>query len=433
MLTGTESNQSAKYTPYLRYKSGHPKWIPEIPSDWDIKRIKHLARLRYGLGEPPAQIEGGVPFIRATDVERGKINPEKIVRVDPDGVPWSRDPELKANDILVVRSGAYTGDSAIVPPEWEGSIAGYDMVVRASQANPKFLAYCFLARFMLEGQIYLAKDRAAQPHLNAEELGNMVVAEPSTDEQDAIVRFLDRETAKIDELIGKKRRLIELLKEKRTAIISHAVTKGLDPNAPMKDSGIDWLGEVPAHWDVNKVGWVFQNLDHRRIPLSAEVRGGLEKIYPYYGASGIIDHVDDYLFDETLILVAEDGANLYSRSTPLAFIAAGQYWVNNHAHILRPRFGNLNYWEAVLQTYDYTPLITGAAQPKLTSDRLKNIGVPTPPADEQDEIAVYISTENDRIDLLSGSVESAVEKLLEFRSALISDAVTGKIYVRELV
>ncbi len=101
------------------------------------------------------------------------------------------------------------------------------------------------------------------------------------------------------------------------------------------------------------------------IPLAAIDRADVEKIYPYYGASGVIDYVDNYIFSETLILVAEDGANLLSRSTPLAFLAKGKYWVNNHAHILKPIDGDIRYWVAALQIFDYMPLVTGAAQPKL--------------------------------------------------------------------
>ena len=164
--------------------------------------------------------------------------------------------------------------------------------------------------------------------------------------------------------------------------------------------------------------------------MAGEERASLDKIYPYYGASGIIDHVDNFLFDDTLILVAEDGANLLSRSTPLAFLAAGKYWVNNHAHILKPVDGDIRYWAAVLQTHDYTPLITGAAQPKLTSERLSGIRLPRPPDDEQRAIANFLHAETARIDQMVGKVEIAIERLQEYRTALITAAVTGEIDVR---
>jgi type I restriction enzyme S subunit len=157
----------------------------------------------------------------------------------------------------------------------------------------------------------------------------------------------------------------------------------------------------------------------------------MEKTYPYYGASGIIDLVEDYIFSETLILVAEDGANLLSRSTPLAFLASGKYWVNNHAHILKPLGGDIRYWVAVLQTFEYTPLVTGAAQPKLTSERLGSIKLPKPPVAEQIAIAEFLDCETAKLDLMMAKVEAAIGKLQEYRTALITAAVTGKIDVRK--
>ncbi len=197
-----------------------------------------------------------------------------------------------------------------------------------------------------------------------------------------------------------------------------------------KPSGVEWHGEVPEHWEVVRVRHCFQNLDHRRFPVSGEDHSSLEKIYPYYGASGIIDYVDEYLFGETLILVAEDGANLLSRSTPLAFLATGKYWVNNHAHILKPVFGDIRYWLGVPQAYDCTPLVTGAAQPKLTSERLGSIALPQPPSGEQRAIANFLNRETAKTDTLVSKVETAIERLQEYRTALITAAVTGKIDVR---
>ena len=240
--------------------------------------------------------------------------------------------------------------------------------------------------------------------------------------------------------MAKKRRLIALLGEKRTALISRTVIRGLpadaarefglEPHTGFKDSGIEWLGEVPEGWEVVPLRYAFLNQDYRRIPLAGVDRADMEKKYPYYGASGVIDHVEDYIFDETLILVAEDGANLLSRSTPLAFLATGKYWVNNHAHILKPISGDIGYWVAVLQTFDYTPLITGAAQPKLTADRLGGIILPKPPEPEQTAIAAYLDRETATIDQLVAKVEAAIARLLEYRTALITAAVTGKIDVR---
>lgn len=288
----------------------------------------------------------------------------------------------------------------------------------------------YLQRRTVRVESDLATAGISYPAINPSDLVSLAVPIPSLDEQRAIAAFLDRETARIDELIAKKQRLIELLAEKRTALISHAVTKGLNPDAPMKDSGVEWIRSIPEHWDVRRLKFAFHFLNNMRVPISGEERASMAKEYPYYGASGIIDHVDGYIFDEPLILVAEDGANLYSRSSPLAFIVRGQYWVNNHAHILRPDSGPITYWEAVLQTVEYDPWVTGSAQPKLTKENLGEIPLPLPPLQEQNRIARFIEAAEAGPLPLVDRIRNAVEHLREYRSALISAAVTGKIDVR---
>lgn len=214
--------------PNAKMKDFGIEWLGEMPEHWEVRRVKYIARIKYGLGEPPERLEDGLPFIRATDIHRGKINSEAIQRVDPQDIPWSRDPELRANDILVVRSGAYTGDSAIVPEEWAGAIAGYDMVLRVTGPVPRFVAYVLLGKYLLDGQIYLERKRAAQPHLNAEELGAFLILLPPCIEQEEIVSYLDREIGRIDALIDKVKKSIDLLGEYRTALISAAVTGKID-------------------------------------------------------------------------------------------------------------------------------------------------------------------------------------------------------------
>lgn len=200
----------------------------DIPAHWDVKRLKFVGKTRYGLGEPPQKLDGGLPFIRATDIYRGEIDGSKVQTVDPDYVPWSRNPNLKAKDILVVRSGAYTGDSAIVPAIWEGSIAGYDMVYTTEGALPEYIAFNLLSKHVLNGQIYLAKNRAAQPHLNAEELGNVVIALPPPEEQVEVVAYIEEETKRLAIQCDLVNSVVERLLEYRSSMITNAVTGKID-------------------------------------------------------------------------------------------------------------------------------------------------------------------------------------------------------------
>ena len=153
--------------------------------------------------------------------------------------------------------------------------------------------------------------------------------------------------------------------------------------------------------------------------------------YDYYGASGVIDRVDDYLFDDEPVLIAEDGANLVLRNLPLAIVARGKFWVNNHAHILKPRRGNLEYLSAVMEGLNYTQWISGAAQPKLTQDRFMSIAIAVPPRRKQDEIIGTVTEETSSLRHAIARARRQIELLQEYRTRLIADVVTGKLDVRE--
>ena len=204
------------------------EWIGAIPAGWETTTIKWISEITYGLSQPPAELENGIPFLRATNISRGQILEAGMKYVDPEDVPEQREALLESGDLLVVRSGAYTGDSAIVSNKYDGSVAGYDMIVRVREGfSSKYLAYCFL-REAFGNQVIMHSSRAAQPHLNAEELGSFSVPVPPISKQRAIAEYLDQETEQIDTLIEKVRDGIARLKEYRTALISAAVTGRID-------------------------------------------------------------------------------------------------------------------------------------------------------------------------------------------------------------
>ena len=199
----------------------------------------------------------------------------------------------------------------------------------------------------------------------------------------------------------------------------------------LKPSGVEWLGDVPEHWEVSRIKNEFFSLNHQRIPLSATERGAMSiRRYDYYGASGVIDKVDNYLFNDELLLIAEDGANLVLRNLPLAIIARGKFWVNNHAHILKPKRGNLEFLAGLLEGIDYTPWISGAAQPKLTQDRLMSIPIAVPTKEHQDSIMEQVSSETESIQTAINRARRQIALMEEYCTRLIADVVTGKIDVR---
>lgn len=220
--------QRPQCLPAKGWKDSGIEWLGEIPAHWEVKRLRHLVHIRYGLGQPPKQKFDGLPIIRATNVYRGSISSKNMIYVDPDDLPMDRNPILKVNDIIIVRSGAYTADSALITKEWEGSVTGYDIVVTPHSINPKLLAYSLLSNYMLQNQLFINRLRAAQPHLNAEEIGETFMLIPSRNEQNKIVEYLIEKLEEFDTLNTKTKKEIELLKEYKTALISEVVLGKVD-------------------------------------------------------------------------------------------------------------------------------------------------------------------------------------------------------------
>jgi type I restriction enzyme S subunit len=209
-------------------KDSGVEWLGEVPAHWQRSTIKRIATIRYGIGEPPRYQDSGTPLIRATNVDHGTLTPKGMVFVNPKDIPQKRIVWLKRDDILVVRSGAYTGDSAIVTEEYLPAIAGFDMVLRDISCNPMFLQLALLSSYVKGNQIDLEKMRAAQPHLNAEELGSCFLFLPPSEEQGEIVDRINNKTANLDALIEQATSTVGLLKERRSALVSAAVTGKID-------------------------------------------------------------------------------------------------------------------------------------------------------------------------------------------------------------
>jgi type I restriction enzyme S subunit len=411
------------------YRDSEVEWLGPIPAGWQTSRLRSLVEIKKRIAgvEGPDVLSITQRGIRVRDTESndGQLAESyaHYQLVEPGDFAMNHMDLLTGWVDVVEQNGVTSPDYRVFSLRNGNSISALFLLY--------ILQHCYTGRiFYAFGQ---GSSQLGRWRLSTDAFLDFRVPIPPVSEQSLIASFLDRETAKIDALVEEQQRLIELLKEKRQAVISHAVTKGLDPNAPMKDSGVEWLGEVPAHWEVTSLKRFARFRDGERIPLSAEDRGARTGVYPYYGASGIIDHIDNFIFSEDLVLVSEDGANLVNRSTPIAFVATGSYWVNNHAHILKPCDDHLNYWSECIEAVDLAPFVTGAAQPKLTAEALANLIVAVPPASsERRRIAAEIAAARDKYQPLIAQAEAAVTLLQERRAALISAAVTGKIDVRGL-
>ena len=191
-----------------------------------------------------------------------------------------------------------------------------------------------------------------------------------------------------------------------------------------KDSGIEWIGEIPEHWNLKRIKNICDNLDYLREPISAEHRSRNNPIYDYYGASGVIDKIDFYNVDDQVLLIGEDGANLVMRNLPLVYKAKGKFWVNNHAHILKPRNDNYDFCAYAFEAADYSLFITGSAQPKLSQENLGRIKIAIPPLPEQQSIATYLDQKCGEIEELIALHEEMITKLQSYKQSVITEAVT---------
>jgi len=428
-----------KYKPYPEYRNLGIEWLEEIPSHWEIKKLKHVS------------------FVKSSSVDKHSKEDEEPIRLcnytdvyNCDTILPGRDFmeatatrneiamfSLKKDDVIITKDSEDWRDIAVpsyVPADLPDIICGYHLALikpKPSAIIGRYLFWAFYAR-NINYQFAVASTGITRFGLGKHWLDTSLFLIPPIQEQQVIADFLDCETNRIEELIARKKRLIELLQEQRTALITHAVTRGINPDAPMKDSGVEWLGKVPAHWGVKKLKHVTRCLDGQRIPLNAEQRGKMQGEYPYWGANGIIDYVDSWLFDENLVLLGEDGAPFFEAGKTVSFLVRGKIWVNNHAHVLRPMESiNPKLLVYILNTVEYRSFIDGSTRDKLTQDDMRDIPIQFPPLSEQQAIADYLDQETARIDSLIGGINQAIKKLQEYRTVLITAAVTGKIDVRQ--
>lgn len=394
------------------------------PADWQANKLRNVLHVRKGMKNTGMQEDNllslsyGRIIRKDIDANEGLL-PESFETyqiVEPGNIVM-RLTDLQ-NDKRSIRQGLVTERGIIT--------SAYDALEIAKGHSPRFWAYTLLALDL--AKYYYSLGAGVRQSIKFADFPNDWIRTPSLETQKSIADFLDRETARIDQLIEKKQRLLRVLAEKdKTTVKLHVL--GQIGTRERSQSAFAWLPPLPTEWPLMRCAHIFWNLDSRRIPLNSEERADLEKIYPYYGASGIIDHVDRYIFDGENILVGEDGANLVMQSTPIAFKATGKYWVNNHAHIIHPRFGVMDYWVHALNQVPYEIFVTGSAQPKLTSEAFGNIRIPCPSPEEQKEIVARLQRTRQNLVSLKEPITSSIERLHEFRAALITAAVTGQIDV----
>ena len=349
---------------------------------------------------------------------------------------------VRHGDVIVSTVRTYLRAIARIRDPEENLIVstGFAVVRPRSQLAPDFLGYLLSASHFVE-QVIARSTGISYPAINASELVGIPVSLPPLPEQIAIATFLDRETAKIDALVAEQQRLIELLKEKRQAVISHAVTKGLNPSAPVKPSGIEWLGDVPEHWEVTKIGYVgrvTRGTGYQNVEEVDEAEDAIQMIRisdfndfdPVWVKNA--STLDAYKVDSTDLLIAGTGASA-GITMRVTQEMAGMIHSYNAPRIrclqIEPEFLYfvLNSQEIKRQE---DLLFTGSAQHFLDLPSISKLEVPRCDRDEQKHIVKYLNEQLGKLETLTTEAQRAIDLLQERRTALISAAVTGQIDVR---
>ena len=425
---------TATLKPYPAMRESGVPWLGKVPAHWEVRRLKYLLKER-----DTRSADGSEQLLRVSQYTG-------VTQRKPTGD--GEEPDTRAESLVGYKCVATKDLVVNIMLAWNGSMGVSQF---PGIASPAYCVYRFgedahpwYFHHLLRSPTYKGRIKAVSTgvvesrlRLYTDDLYRLEALLPPLPEQATIFRFLDHADQRIRHYIRAKQKLIALLEEQKQAIIHLAVTGQIDvrtgqPYPAYKPAGVEWLGDMPKHWQVSRVKDEFHCLNRHRLPLSGTERERMTLCrYDYYGASGVIDKVDDYLFDDELLLIAEDGANLVLRNLPLTIIAQGRFWVNNHAHILKPKRGHLEYLAGVMEGLSYLPWISGAAQPKLTQDRLMSIAIAVAPREEQDRIVSVVADATGPLRVAIGRTQRESDFIREYRTRLIADVVTGKLDVRE--
>jgi type I restriction enzyme S subunit len=443
---------------YPAYRESGVEWIGRVPSGWQIARLKTLADVRPS-GVDKHSIEGEVPvrLCNYVDVYKNDRITAELAFLEATATPSEIERfTLAAGDVLITKDSETPDDiaaAALVDRSADSVVCGYHLALlrpAPGRLSGAFLFWSLKATGSL-AQFSVRAQGITRFGLTTAAMGDVLLAVPPPAEQLALATFLDRECGKIDALVAEQERLIGLLKEKRQAVISHAVTKGLDPHAPMKDSGVEWLGQVPAHWEVTRLGYRYEVQLGRMLN---EARSQGDDLRPYvrvfdvqWGRINVedlplMDFPPDararYLLEPGDLLVNEGGS--YVGRSAIWHGEIAECYYQKALHRVRPLDHDgdttafLNYVMELATRLG--AFVAGGNQTTidhLTAEKLRAHRFAFPPRHEQDLIAEVLEHRLLELDTLTAEAHRAIALLRERRAALISAAVTGKIDVRGLV
>lgn len=427
----------AKYKAYTEYKDSGVEWLGDIPSHWNVAKTMRYFKIAMGQTILKEQLEddGEWPVYSATEGNSyfGYVSSPQV--------------KLSVGDLVIPARGNSIGSVKLVSGKSTTTQTTIYCKHLTQAIYPAFAYYFMLGN--RENLFWFTQ--TAIPQITVEEVGCNPILLPTYEEQGVVASFLDRETAKIDNLIEKQQQLIELLKEKRQAVISHAVTKGLNPDVPMKDSGVEWLGDVPEHWELVPLKYLC-NFSGGGTPtkdnLSYWQGGSIPWVSPkdmksfwisetqdYVTPKAVKESSTNYVEEGSLLMVVRSG--ILQRNIPVA-INIVKVTMNQDMKALRFNERMKAHYAAYFINGNVNSLLLewtkeGATVESIEHEYLANSLIPVPPTDEQHSIIKSISDEMKRFESLEEKALTGIRLLQERRTALISAAVTGKIDVRDWV
>ncbi len=433
---------------YAHYKESGVEWLGEIPNLWEINRLKFLLvdKLKYGANESAESEDRSQPrYIRITDIDEiGNLRDETFKSLE---FEKAKSYLLEDLDILLARSGATVGKSYLYYKKIVGNACYAGYLIRARLDLQKFNAE--FVNYFLQSKIYwdwvkAINIQATIQNISAEKYSDLILSIPPLEEQNAIVSFLDKKIAQIDTLISKQEMLLEKLAEQRIALISHAVTKGINPDVEMKESGVEWLGKIPSHWK-------FVSIKH----LTQVKRGASPRPIDnpeYFDDNGEyawvriadVTNSNKYLIETTQRL-SQFGSSFSVKLQPNSIFlsiagSVGKPIITQIKVCIHDGFVYFPDWQHSIEFLYY---IFESGQPylglgklgtqlNLNTDTVGNIKIGLPSLKEQKAIVSFLDKKIDKINCTELSLYECITKLKEYRSALITQAVTGKIDVRNL-
>ncbi|GAP25606.1 type I DNA specificity S subunit [Gluconobacter frateurii NBRC 101659] len=444
------------FSAYPKYKDSGIEWLGLIPEHWKALRLKYACTVfPSNVDKHFRDNETSVSLCNYTDVYYNEkiTNNIKFMQATA-SVEQIQKFTLRAGDTIITKDSEAADDIAIaayVPEDMANVVCGYhlSMVRPFNEINGAFVKRLFDSAYA-KARFAVAANGLTRVGLGQYALDNITLPFPPFVEQTAIAAFLDRETGKIDALIAEQEKLLALLAEKRQATISHAVTRGLNPNAPMKDSGIAWLGEVPEHWEVSTLKYHWTVSDCKHITADFVEDGfplaSIREVQGQYVSLKDAKKTTLYFYN----LLIEGGRNpvagdlIFSRNATVGEVAQvteehPKFAMGQDVCLLK-KIGNDNssdYFQLVIRSSvvekQIKSIMIGSTFKRINVEDIRSLVIPVPSVREQKTIAAFVQRENDKFNSLIDQICTQIGFLKERRTALIAAAVTGKIDVRNTV